>query len=88
VTAAGVDELYRRVFPTLATDAIEQLVTLTMALADGLFIAGETERLDLDDAFDLMATAILSTARAFEAQPEGTLRRTGSKPTHGPVVHQ
>jgi AcrR family transcriptional regulator len=88
VTAAGVDELYRRVFPTLGAEAIEQLVTLTMALADGLFIAGETEHINLDGAFDLMATAILTTARAFEAQPEGTLRRTGSKPTHGPVMHQ
>ena len=33
-----------------------------MALADGLFIAGEVEHVDVDGAFELMATAILATA--------------------------
>lgn len=68
VTATGAGALYRRLFPTLDDAANQQLVTLTMALADGLFVASETEHISLDDAFDLMATAILNTARAFEAQ--------------------
>lgn len=68
VTAAGVADLYGRVFPGLGPSAVEQLVTLTIALADGLFVAGETEHLGLDDAFDLMATAVLGTARALQAE--------------------
>jgi predicted regulator of Ras-like GTPase activity (Roadblock/LC7/MglB family) len=38
-------------------------VTLTLAVADGLFVAAEVDSIDLGDAFDLMATAILGTAR-------------------------
>jgi hypothetical protein len=39
-----------------------------MALADGLFIAGNAGELDLDDAFDLLATAVLNTAHALQHQ--------------------
>lgn len=67
-TAAGTAGLYRRVFPTLDAPDIDRLVTLTMALADGFFIAADAGELDLDHAFDLMATAVLSTARALELQ--------------------
>jgi AcrR family transcriptional regulator len=64
-TAAGTASLYRRVFPTLDDDGIAQLVTLTMALADGLFVASEAGEVDLDEAFDLLATAVESTARSL-----------------------
>jgi len=37
----GVADLYRRVFAILASSAIDQLVTLPIALTDGLFIAGD-----------------------------------------------
>jgi AcrR family transcriptional regulator len=67
-TAAGVDRLYRRTFPDLETSAIDQLVTLTMAIADGLFVAADAGETDLDNAFDLLATAVLGTARAFQEQ--------------------
>ena len=61
-TANGTAGLYRRTFPDLDKPAIDQLVTLTMALADGLFVAGDAGEVDLDDAFDLIATAVLATA--------------------------
>jgi AcrR family transcriptional regulator len=64
-TAASVAGLYQRTFPDLGRSAIGQLVTLTMALADGLFIAGDAGEVELDSAFDLLATAVLSTARAL-----------------------
>ncbi len=52
--------------PDLDESARGQLVTLTMALADGLFIAGDAGEVDLDDAFDLLATAVLATARTLQ----------------------
>jgi AcrR family transcriptional regulator len=61
-TAAGVGRGYATAFPDLDAEARASLVTLTMALADGLFIAGEVEHVDVDSAFELMATAILATA--------------------------
>ena len=64
-TAGDVARLYGRTFPDLDESARGQLVTLTMALADGLFIAGDAGEVDLDDAFDLLATAVLSTARTL-----------------------
>jgi AcrR family transcriptional regulator len=66
-TASGTAGLYHRVFPTLDDAAIGQLVTLTMAIADGLFIAADAAEVTLDEAFDLLASAVLSTARALEA---------------------
>ena len=65
-TAKGTAAMYRRGFPSLVAAEIEQLVTLTMALADGLFIAADAGEVTLDHAFDLVATAVLSTARALE----------------------
>lgn len=61
-TAARARELYAVVFEDLRQDHIDTLVTLTMALADGLFVAQEAEELDLADAFDLLATTVLTTA--------------------------
>jgi AcrR family transcriptional regulator len=66
-TATGTAGLYRRVFAELDDDGIAQLVTLTMALADGLFIASEAGEVDLDDAFELLARAVESTARSLIA---------------------
>jgi hypothetical protein len=43
------------------------LVTLTMALADGLFVAQETGEVELAHAFDLLATAILGSVEQIRA---------------------
>jgi hypothetical protein len=37
-------------------------VTVTLALADGLFIASEIDEIALEQAFDLLAGAVLGTA--------------------------
>jgi hypothetical protein len=46
---------------------VRALATLTMAAADGLFIAHEVEpaRLDLDEAFALLAQALWGAAKAL-----------------------
>lgn len=67
VTSSRVGALYRRQFAELDESAIRSLVTLTMALADGLFVANEVGEIALDESFDLMATAILGAARQLRA---------------------
>jgi AcrR family transcriptional regulator len=52
-------------FPEFRDDDVRSLVRLAMALADGFFIAQEAGELDLDSAFDVMATAILAAAKRF-----------------------
>jgi len=47
-------------------------VTLTLALADGLFVAADVDRLDLTTTFDLLATAVLGAARELGGQTSGT----------------
>jgi AcrR family transcriptional regulator len=68
-TSARVGELYRLYFVDLDDDAIDALVTLTMALADGLFVASEVGDVALDQAFDLMATALLGAAEQLRRGP-------------------
>jgi AcrR family transcriptional regulator len=63
MTSTRVRDLYGLYFADLDHDAITSLVTLTMALADGLFVASEVDDIALDQAFDLMATAILGAAQ-------------------------
>ena len=58
-TAARLESIYGMLFSDLATADVNQLVTLTLALSDGMFIAREVEGLDLSSAFDLTATAVL-----------------------------
>lgn len=65
-TARSTGHLYRRVFPELDEADVERLVVVTLALADGLFVASEAGDVALSDAFDLMATAVLGTARALK----------------------
>jgi len=55
-------------FPELADDDIEVLVTLTIAMADGLFIAREADEADLRRSFELLATAVLGTADRLRAR--------------------
>ena len=67
VAAERTRMLYTAVFADLGGDGLEALVTLTMALADGLFVAQEAGEVELDNAFDLLATAILGAAERFRA---------------------
>jgi len=58
---------------------VRALATLTMAAADGLFIAHEVEpaSVDLDDAFQLLAEALLGAAKGLSARsdrPKGWMR--------------
>jgi hypothetical protein len=61
-TAKATHQGYVEQFPELDVDEISQLTTLTMALADGLFVAQEADEADLRRSFDLLATAVLGTA--------------------------
>jgi len=68
-TAARLGAFYERYFSALDTTGIASLVTLTMALADGLFIGSEVEDIELSSAFDLMAVAILGAAEQLRRSP-------------------
>jgi hypothetical protein len=67
VTSSRVAALVSAYFVGLDAGAVSSLVTLTMALADGLFVASEVEGVELDHAFDLMATAILGAAEQLRS---------------------
>jgi AcrR family transcriptional regulator len=67
VAAERARTLYAAVFTDLGSDDIDALVTLTLALADGLFIAREADGLDLTGSFDLLTTAIVGAAEQFRA---------------------
>lgn len=58
---------YAASFPDLDAGDIDVLVRLTLALADGLFIAQEVGEVELGTAFDLVATAVLGTAEQLRA---------------------
>ncbi|HBZ72443.1 MAG TPA: TetR/AcrR family transcriptional regulator [Deltaproteobacteria bacterium] len=55
---------------------VRALATLTMAAADGLFIAQEVDPagVDLDDAFQLLAEALLGAAKALSARRDRSRR--------------
>jgi hypothetical protein len=72
-----VRTLYATQFADLDSEDIESLVTLTMALADGLFVAQETGEVELRGAFDLLATAVVATAEHLRAD-----HRAGAKQRH------
>lgn len=62
VTLTRTEALYRAVFTDLDRQQVGRLAMLTIAMADGLFIANQVEGAALDDAFDLLATAVSATA--------------------------
>lgn len=64
-TRDRIRTLYRMVFDDLSDDQIEQLAILTLVLSDGTFVAREADHLDVTEAYDLMATAILGTVDAL-----------------------
>jgi AcrR family transcriptional regulator len=56
---------------------LRALATLTMAAADGLFVAHEVDpaNVDLDDSFELLAKALLGAARALGASSDRSRKR-------------
>ena len=54
--------LYATIFPHLDEAAHRSLAMLTMAAADGILVAHEIDDLDMVEAFDLLAAAILGAA--------------------------
>lgn len=60
--------LYEVLFADLGPADIETLVTVTMAMSDGLFVAQEVGEVDLADAFDVLATSVLGTADQLRAR--------------------
>lgn len=67
--------LYSVLFADLGADDIESLVQLTIALADGLFVAQEAGELRLGDGFDLLATAVLGAVDQLRAAGVKTRQR-------------
>ena len=70
-TRVRTTALYRALFAGLDDAAVAALVTTTLALADGLFVASQAGELELADGFDLMATTVLAAARSFGGDPPG-----------------
>lgn len=61
-TIGRVQAFYEAYFAQLNAVDMHSLVVLTIAMADGFFIAREAEGVNLGEAFDVMATAILGAA--------------------------
>ncbi len=59
VTHANTVRLYATLFPELTDAARHRLATFTVAAADGILVAHEIEHIDMTEAFDLLASAIL-----------------------------
>lgn len=62
VARDGTRTLYATAFADLDDAAIDGLVTLTLALFDGLFIADDTGEVSFPETLDLLATAVLGAA--------------------------
>ncbi len=62
---------YHTLFADLDEGGLRSLVRLTLALADGYFIAREADEIELGDAFDEMASAILGAADQFAKRNPG-----------------
>jgi AcrR family transcriptional regulator len=59
ITHANTLRLYATLFPELSDAGHHRLATFTLAAADGILVAHEVERIDMTEAFDLLASAIL-----------------------------
>ena len=64
-TLARLRRYLRRVFESLGDAEIEQLAVLTLAGSDGLFIAAESEGIDIADGFETLARAVMGAAILF-----------------------
>jgi AcrR family transcriptional regulator len=64
-TLARLRRYLGRVFESLGEAEIEQLSVLTLAGSDGLFIAAESEGIDIADGFETLARAVMGAAVSF-----------------------
>lgn len=64
-TLARLRRYLGRVFESLGEAEIEQLAVLTLAGSDGLFIAAESEGIDIADGFETLARAVMGAAVSF-----------------------
>ena len=70
VTGEFIHRSYQEFFTGLTDEQNWALARLTLALADGYFIAAEYDDADLGESFDVMAGAILGVADQFAALQE------------------
>ena len=64
-TLARLRRYLGRVFESLGEAEIDQLAVLTLAGSDGLFIAAESEGIDIADGFETLARAVMGAAVSF-----------------------
>jgi AcrR family transcriptional regulator len=71
-TQRRAEDSYRRLFPELDAAGISQLASLTMAAADGLFIAREVDGDAFDHfaSFETLAAAVLGAAEHLAARSD------------------
>lgn len=67
-TAKRIRALYAHLFADIDEAGIDQLVTLTLALSDGVFIARDADGLDAGDGVQVMIDALLGTAARLRAR--------------------
>lgn len=67
VAREGTRQLYAAVFSDLTAEDVESLVTLTLALFDGFFVAQDVGEVTFGDAVDLLAEAVLGAADRLRA---------------------
>lgn len=70
-THANTVRLYETLFPELTDDGRHHLATFTLAGADGILVAHEIEHIDMTEAFDLLASAILGAVDHLVAGSAG-----------------
>jgi hypothetical protein len=84
ITEERLHAFYVRFFAHLDDSDVRSLAQLTLAMADGYFIAREADDIDLPEAFDVMASAILGAAdrlgRPTTSPPPDPARPTAPAP--------
>ncbi|MFN8020375.1 MAG: TetR/AcrR family transcriptional regulator [Acidimicrobiales bacterium] len=71
---------YAAQFADLTADDVDALVTLTLALADGLFVAEQAGESSMADSFELLATAVLGTVDRLRAERAERADRADAEP--------
>ncbi len=71
-TAARLTTYFGEMFTELDGDGVQRLVVLTLALADGFFIANQVEQVDLESSFAFIAEVVLNAVHGGMPQPRNT----------------
>ncbi|MEZ5223712.1 MAG: TetR/AcrR family transcriptional regulator [Ilumatobacteraceae bacterium] len=69
VVADRLRDLFGRAFRNIEPHGVDILVTLTLAVGDGLFVATESGEIELADAEAVFTTAILAAAERLRTTP-------------------